>query len=153
MNNLGFTGSRHGLTEIQKKVLIDNIIEFRYNEILNFKTDINKPFNSLDGCCIGADDIFYNICDMLSFNTIGYPGFYSTHPMRSKILRNRMKAVKSPLQRNKNIVYNSNLMIACPNTKEEIKRSGTWATIRYTKQLIKPLIIIYPDGNIEKFNI
>jgi predicted Rossmann fold nucleotide-binding protein DprA/Smf involved in DNA uptake len=54
---------------------------------------------------------------------------------------------KPPLARNKDIVAMSRILIACP-AQDEVIRSGTWATVRYTRKKNIPRILIYPDGSI-----
>lgn len=51
------------------------------------------------------------------------------------------------LARNREIVNASDLMIAAPfEYFEEMRGSGTWATIRYTQRRRKTLIIVWPNG-------
>jgi len=54
------------------------------------------------------------------------------------------------LDRNHDIVNESQLLIAIPSTFAEELRSGTWATVRYAVKQGKPVLIIYPDGSTEK---
>lgn len=54
-----------------------------------------------------------------------------------------------PLQRNRLIAARCDLLIAGPMTAEEYLRSGTWATVRYARQLKKLIIRINPDGTTE----
>lgn len=51
--------------------------------------------------------------------------------------------------KNRNIVNISDLMIAAPYEEREVMRAGTWSTVRYTRLLAKPIIIIYPMGLVE----
>lgn len=53
---------------------------------------------------------------------------------------------KPPLVRNHDIVNAVGYMIGTPKGFFEEQRSGTWATIRYSKKSHKPLLIIKPDG-------
>jgi hypothetical protein len=56
---------------------------------------------------------------------------------------------KPYLERNRDIVMRSDVLVAIPKTDKEDLRSGTWATVRYAQyeQQI-PVMIIRPDGNI-----
>jgi hypothetical protein len=101
------------------------------------------------GDCVGADEQFHDIL------TEGLGWTIVIHPSSSDALRaykgegefdTIILPPKPPLQRNHDIVDASDLMIACPNEREEILRSGTWATIRYARERHKPLIVILPDG-------
>lgn len=66
--------------------------------------------------------------------------------VEARLSSNEVRPAKPPLIRNHDIVNNVELMIACPFETTEQLRSGTWATIRYTRKQKKHLIIIWPDG-------
>lgn len=57
---------------------------------------------------------------------------------------------EAPLDRNKKIVDDGDVLVAAPGEMEEELRSGTWATIRYAKKIGKPTIIIWPNGHITR---
>ena len=139
MNNniidYGFTGTRSsGLNENQK----ENIIKLLKNDLEN-----NKIIKIHHGDCIGADQDFHNLCLNLS-NKI----FIIIHPPINNNFRaycnnyNIIKKEKPYLDRNKDIVNESQILIACPLDKnKEIIRSGTWSTIRYAKKIKKKVLI------------
>jgi len=56
---------------------------------------------------------------------------------------------KEYLARNKDIVAETEFLIATPKEYTEILRSGTWATIREAFRQNKKVAIIFPNGNIE----
>ena len=41
---------------------------------------------------------------------------------------------KPYLERNRNIVDNTTMLVAFPNNNKELLKSGTWSTIRYAKK-------------------
>lgn len=47
-----------------------------------------------------------------------------------------------PLKRDKDLAEICDVMIATPLTDKEVLRSGTWATIRYTRALMKPVVML-----------
>jgi hypothetical protein len=53
------------------------------------------------------------------------------------------------LDRNKDIVDESSVLLACPAGPEEL-RSGTWATCRYARKVGRPIVIIWPSGEIAR---
>ena len=53
---------------------------------------------------------------------------------------------KPYLIRNRDIVDQTDLTVAAPFEFEEQLRSGTWSTIRYAARIVKPLIVVLPDG-------
>ena len=57
---------------------------------------------------------------------------------------------QDPLRRNKIMARLCDQLIACPAEQNgEVLRSGTWATVRYARELCKHITIIRPDGKIE----
>jgi hypothetical protein len=54
---------------------------------------------------------------------------------------------KKYVERDHDIVDETDMMISFPPTNKEILRSGTWTTIRYARKKKKKLYIIYPDGS------
>lgn len=55
---------------------------------------------------------------------------------------------KDYLDRNRDIVNCTDILITCPSGYTEKLRSGTWATIRYARKIGKTVVIIFPDGSI-----
>lgn len=100
------------------------------------------------GDCIGADAEMHKICVSLRIPMTHYP---------CDILSQRAYLpgaieVKSPrpsLQRNHDIVNNSDWIIAAPAEIEEVLRSGTWATIRYARKRGIPVMLVLPDGSTQ----
>ena len=141
MEKVGITGTRNGMNIIQKTLFIKLINDLK---IIKFS----------HGDCEGVDEeTHYIIIDINPILVIGI------HPPKDTKYRAYCKGKniiiyksKPYLDRNKDIVNNSSLMVAIPETNYEINRSGTWATIRYAKKVNKPLIIIFPNGQIQKYN-
>jgi hypothetical protein len=55
---------------------------------------------------------------------------------------------KPYLSRNKDIVLETELLIATPGEEEEQIRSGTWSTVRYARSLKRMINIVLPDGRV-----
>jgi hypothetical protein len=132
MVNIGFTGTRYGLNTMQinkiKDLLCNAIKDCNYVEVHH-------------GDCKGADSDFHNICESIGNIHI------VVHPPDNDIMRafcnsKEIKDKKPYLERNKNIVDISDILIACPIDNNEILRSGTWSTIRYAKKNNVHTIII-----------
>lgn len=47
---------------------------------------------------------------------------------------------------NRDIVAETDELIATPKGFQEERRSGTWATVRYALKARKPVTVIWPDG-------
>ena len=97
-----------------------------------------------NGDCIGWDEAAGLLWKQLSGCIWLHP---PTNPDKRAFLSADMTAEPLPyLERNHVIVNRSDIMVATPGQMEEQLRSGTWATIRYTRKQLKPLVIIWPDG-------
>jgi hypothetical protein len=139
---VGFTGTQLGLTSPQHRAFIAwakaaGATEFHH------------------GCCIGADAEAEEV--MTSARDLGFPKpRVIAHPPanRSKLSETSLMfadETREPadyLDRNRNIVDACEVLAACP-MGEEVRRSGTWFTVRYARRQGKPVIIFWPDGTVE----
>ena len=145
--NVGFTGTRKGMTFVQKRELaqvLDNYI----------RTSSNPKF--LHGKCIGADEQAATIAKNKQFITVAYPSD-RTEQTSVFVSTIEMPLLKHPLERNKDIVRDCDILIACPNQSEEPtarRAGGTWWTIRWARAHYKDKlrIILWPDGRVEVDN-
>lgn len=129
--HLGFTGTRHGLTQPQRDALHALFQGFRWLH---------------HGDCAGADAEAHAVSAKLGL-------LVELHPPLAYTLRANCPAVvvREPLpylERDRAIVDAVERVIACPATSHEELRSGTWATVRYTRHARKPLVIVFPDGTV-----
>jgi hypothetical protein len=133
---IGFTGTQQGMTDLQKEVTHKIIKQI-------------NPVVVHCGDCIGADAEFVDISTKVNplVRTIGHIPLKESK--RAFLDYSKEEKPKEYLERNHDIVDQSQIILAAPNEDEEILRSGTWSTIRYTRKQKKPLIIIYPSGNFE----
>jgi predicted Rossmann fold nucleotide-binding protein DprA/Smf involved in DNA uptake len=53
------------------------------------------------------------------------------------------------LDRNHDIVGACDVLIAAPRQPKEIRRSGTWATVRYADQFGRVIALVVPDGEVQ----
>lgn len=137
---VGFTGTQVGMTNIQAwvfRIIISNI----------------NPATFIHGDCIGADTDADEISKKIVSDLFTWIMPCNIESKRSFCEGTIVEDPEKPLDRNKKIVDASNIMIACPKTKEEEMRSGTWSTIRYARKKKKPLIIIPGDGMLWSENI
>lgn len=129
---IGFTGTRKGMTEQQRAELVRMLQAY-------------KPAEFHHGDCVGADEEAHRLVAKSTKIII--------HPPRDQRYRACMTAdkvhvPKEYLERNHDIVHDTELLIATPKEKAEKLRSGTWATIRYAKSIGRTVIVIFPDGGI-----
>lgn len=140
--NIGFTGTRKGMSEEQKKMVEEVLLDFAKG--LTFLVVHH-------GACLGADYDFHMIArkiDIIDILVYIYPG---QHGYRKDLFlgANKIYKEKPYLERNQDIVNNSDFLIACPDGMEKL-RSGTWSTIRRAKKQKIHTLIIYPNGDIDK---
>lgn len=132
---LGFTGTRHGMTERQRFAVSEFLFE-------------QRPTETHSGDCKGADSQFLDAALLCNGN---FPPKTHGHPCDIEKWRaNRRYDVlnrpKPPLARNLDIVDASEHLLAAPNEMRPTPKSGTWATVRMAHRAKKDVTIIYPDG-------
>lgn len=136
---VGFTGTRNGMTFEQRKA-------FR----ALMRDSIVSKF--CHGDCIGADEDAHRL--LLKYEIVDWKQIYiypcDIRSMRAWCKSPNIAEPAKPLARNRVIVQNVNVMVATPSSMKEELRSGTWATIRYAKSIDTPVILILPDGSIER---
>lgn len=131
---IGFTGTRRGLSEHQRGEL-EKIFEWYKNKYI--------IGHVVHGGCVGADAEFHNVAK--GFHRHVRPG-YSVHNPQDLTFRGDFQGAekvyppKPYIKRNKEIVDESDVMIAC--SADNSGKGGTWSTINYTKRMGKPIIII-----------
>jgi hypothetical protein len=151
---IGFTGTQSGMTNFQKTVLKEILLAEKCSEFIH-------------GDCYGADaqanDISKWFVDFISI----FPPDNSNkrawcfNPQRvdrkwewlkvglinaeeTRYIKVRWAPKDSYLERNRHIVDNCDMMIACPKEDKHTVRSGTWATIRYAWSVHRKIVIIPP---------
>lgn len=140
---MGFTGTQNGMTVPQYD---------SFWALMKFWAGLSNEYHH--GDCLGSDSEFH--LWLVEHHT--QPIKFVLHPPSNPIKRAfcqydgliEIKRERYYLDRNKDIVIETDLMIATPKEEQEVLRSGTWATIRYARQLHKPTYIIYPSGEIIK---
>ena len=108
-----------------------------------------KPVGELHhGDCVGADAQAHAIAGNLSIAVI-------VHPPINPALRSwaskaaEYRPPKEYLSRNVDIVDESDVLIAAPYREDDVLSlggGGTWFTVRYARQLCKPIAIVYRSG-------
>lgn len=146
---VGFTGTRTGMTAKQiawMHILLDAFMWLQKKKAF----DKSKCF-ILHGDCVGADAEFDAIASGHGLNRVIFPCTLENQRAHCERLGAEIgQEPKAPLERNKDIITKSTVLIAAVATKNEVKRSGTWATIRHARKMKKSIFIIYPDGNWNK---
>jgi hypothetical protein len=127
----GFTGTRKGLTEKQRHDL--------WHRLQRGVIEVHH------GDCLGADCELDQMSRAMNIRR-------TIHPPDVDTLRafcgGERATVLEPLPyltRNRAIVDACDILLAAPETREEQRRSGTWATIRYAMKQKKRVEIFFPD--------
>ena len=134
---IGFTGTQKGMTFDQKNNFLVTLKELNEDRHL-------EEFHH--GDCIGADKDAHQLVETYFPHVMIH-----IHPPENGVKRAFCKGgfnhpERPYLERNKNIVDFTDILIAVPDGESEKMRSGTWSTIRYAKKLNKNTMIIIPNG-------
>lgn len=135
---LGFTGTQDGMTAAQQFTVLDFLLDFGSN--FGAITEVHH------GDCIGGDAEFHRLVseNLPNAKIIIHPP--NNDNKRAFCKGHETLPTKDYIMRNHDIVDACQCMIAAPKTEKEKIRSGTWATVRYTKKSDTVLLLISPDG-------
>lgn len=145
--HLGISGTQEGMTEKQAIACI-----YLFSQL---QDDVDFYHH---GDCIGVDAEFHALVEKMTNYEYGIqPGDnIIIHPPDNDSKRafkksKHIRSKKPYLDRNRDIVSESDIMFIVPKEKtEQFRGSGTWATFRYAKKAGKPVFLIYPDGKFKK---
>lgn len=135
ITDLGFTGTRMGMTQDQAYVVEELLHELHISERVHH------------GDCIGADAQFHDLvrAHRPDLTIVGHP------PEDDKYRAFTECDIWMPtlpyLKRDKEIVNAVMFLIATPRGSEQ-RRSGTWATIRYARNREIERRIVMPNGRL-----
>ena len=134
---VGFTGTRHGMTRIQRDVVELLLGTWRVMALEH-------------GDCVGADEEADRIAVDFGIPRVLRP--CNIEPLRAHCERRGGTVLKvydplPPLYRNEEIVRSSHRLLAAPQGPEEL-RSGTWSTIRRARFWNVETKTVFPDGRI-----
>jgi hypothetical protein len=137
-DSVGFTGTREGMTVLQSAGVL---------QLLKGMWDGGLR-KARHGMCVGADEDFHRLARSVGFYMIGHPG---TRPdgqcfTRAAITCQEKRESFPFVARDRHIVQECLVLIACPRGYAEEQRSGTWATVRWARKKNRHLYIVQPDG-------
>lgn len=132
----GFTGTRRGMTDAQRKSVFSHILQ------LSALREVVKLHH---GQCLGSDEeVLLYAKDIGGIWTVAHPS--NLKVWTSQVDSDETREPKPTLIRNRDIVDECDLLIACPGEMAEVIRSGTWATIRYAREVGRRTKICWPNG-------
>lgn len=137
---VGVTARRDGLSTAQR-----NPVGYELHAL--------GPSIVVHGDCLGGDYDVDCICIELGIPRGVRP--CTLEDMRAHCERRGARVLaepKPPMQRNRDIVADVDVLIGCPPNDVPLKRgSGTWATIRYGRRKAGMLVVVvFPDGRVER---
>lgn len=137
--NLGFTGTRHGMSDLQW-----NRVAAMVGGLYGWR----GPFVAHHGDCVGADSEFHWICRWSASDaTIEiHPGPSGDVARQAGCDGDVRHEGKPHMARNADIVTASHAMIAAPREAT----GGTVGTINIARRVGKPLAIVWPDGTVTR---
>src|SRR5262245_47960724 len=134
--NIGFTGTRTGMTAAQWLTFKD-----LYDGLAWWSS---TPITFLHGGAIGADQQAASYVAELDRDRLEcFPAIGTTY---RPVYKETIHPMMDPLDRNRMIVNQSTILIATPGQAVDQVRSGTWRTVRYARRLRLPIAVIQPDG-------
>jgi len=126
---VGFTGTQEGMTTKQKLAVRKWLSEHEVTE-------------GHHGDCIGSDADFHVICISLGIRVVVHPPI---NPSKRAFKRGcAEKPAKPYMQRNDDIIDDTDIMLATPSTMMEELRSGTWSTVRHARKKGKEVVMVFP---------
>ena len=141
----GFTGTRIGMTRAQIEAFETFISEL----------DVFTEFHH--GDCVGADDDAADIVsdalensdpEMRNVSIVVHPPINDAHRAYNGG-HDADREPKTYFARNRDIVNETDVLVAAPCDMTDQPKGGTWMTIHYAMKVGKPVIIIWPDGRVE----
>lgn len=131
--DVGFTGSRLGMTDRQVMALAGLLRE-------------TKAATFHHGCAIGADAQAHRTAEQI----VGLQ-IHLHRPIQPFQMEPGLTGVEWPpkpfLKRNRLLVRCVRLLIGAPHGPDE-QRSGSWSTLRFARRIGRPIVILWPNGEV-----
>ena len=108
-----------------------------------------EPIEFHHGDCIGADALAARmvLANFPNCKVVSHPPINTSK--QANVGGHVVLERKDYLVRNRDIVNAVDVMVATPKEDTEQVRSGTWYTVRYTRQRKKMLHIVFPNGVVK----
>lgn len=141
---IGFTGTRDGMKQPQMDAFYERVC---------FMDDNIESFHH--GDCVGADDdaarVIHelNCSDNCSIKIVCHPPIDESHRAFNEF-HDEIRPAKTHFARNRDIVDETDMLVATPREMERQDRGGTWYTVDYARKKGKRVVLILPDGTIEE---
>ena len=136
---LGFSGTQKGMTPAQKAAVKKIVIDLAPSEVHH-------------GDCVGADYEFHQIVKEverelgIEIRKVGHPPVKQSR--RAFCDFDEECEPRDYLDRNTDIAFDTDALLAAPKADVETQRSGTWSTVRRARSKGNPIFVVPPDGNV-----
>lgn len=143
--NVGFTGTREGMTQAQRQQFV---------HVLDQALERERVDEFHYGGCVGADAQAAALARWIGFAAVLHPAndvaarWIAPKPEWTV----RVRPARPALDRNRDIVDACDLLIVAPRLMREERRSGTWQTVRFAERIGHDYLIVWPDGTMETHN-
>lgn len=140
MTHVSFTATRKGLTVQQLRTATKLLPDL-------------TPTAVHHGCCRGGDTQLHYLVTKL-FPLIEIHRHWPRDNRQTTACTSETNplidyAPKTFLDRDLDIAEAGSILVACPAEVTEVLRSGTWTTVRRAWRLQKPVILLWPGGDLE----
>lgn len=136
---IGVTATRRGLTRVQ----IDVVAEFLGARARG----VYGPVELHHGDCVGGDAAACVIARDVGYRLVSHPP--AKDVLRAFVSSDEEREPAPYLVRNRAIVDEVMVLLALPDGPER-QQSGTWATVRYAREVGRPYLVVGPSGPIEE---
>lgn len=132
---VGFTGTRNGMTPAQRQTFAELLRRL-------------QPTEFHHGDCVGADNQAATIVwGWPCVAIIVHPPLDEAHRAFNPHI-SQMRQAKTHFARNRDIVNETDCLVATPLLMQEQSSGGTWYTINFAIKQKKPIWICWPDGSL-----
>lgn len=132
---VGFTGSRHGMTRAQELVVWRLLQELVDEGAIEFH----------HGGCVGSDEQGARAAQRMAYVVHDHPAS-DVDARWIATPTGRQHEAALTRERNRAIVDACDVLIAATRG-DEIRRSGTWQTVRYARERGRAVVIVTPLGD------
>lgn len=139
MTSVGFTGTQSGMTPEQASTV----------EAIFATVSVMAASNVTlyHGMCAGADEEAHRMVRAhFAWRIVGLPASdVAPHKQVRDLDVDHLYPARPALKRNEDVA-DCWLVVAAPATGEEVRRSGTWATVRLSRKERSHRVIVRPSG-------
>ena len=135
IEHIGVTATRAGLSEAQARKARWALEQLR---------DRHGATTLHHGDCVGGDADVAEVARELGYRLVSHPCDLDAY--RAFVPSDEELPERDPIERNHDIVDASGYLLGFSPADHEIRRSGTWQTIRYARRLGRPRWVVGPSG-------